>query len=67
MKRAIYHRRVQPSMKPALQITALVLLYSLLPILADTIAQSDLVGPLALWTGLSAITALVIFAWPVKR
>jgi hypothetical protein len=67
MKRAIYHRRVQPSMKPALQITTLVLLYSLLPILADTVAQSDLLVPLALWTGLSAITALVIFAWPVKR
>lgn len=67
VKRAIYHRRPRANVKPALQITAVVALFALLPTFVDSVAQSDLLGPLAFWVTASAAAAFVVWAWPVKR
>jgi len=67
VKRAIYHRRPRANAKPALQLTALVALFALLPAFVDSVAQSDLLGPLVFWIALSAVAAFAVWAWPVKR
>lgn len=54
-------------MKPALQITAVVALFALLPAFVDAVAQNDLLGPLMFWVAASAAAAFVVWAWPVKR
>jgi len=67
MKRAIYHRRQRSSIKPALQLTAVVLAVALLPKPVEVIAQSDLLGPLVALLALCAAAAFVVWSWPVKR
>jgi hypothetical protein len=67
MKRAIYHRRQRLSVKPALQLTAVVLAVALLPKPVEVIAQSDLLGPLVALIALCAAAAFAVWSWPVKR
>jgi len=67
MKRAIYHRRTRFNVKPALQLTGVVLVIALLPKPVEVIAQSDLLGPLLGLFVLCAAAAFAIWAWPVKR
>lgn len=67
MKRAVYHRHPRANVKPALQITAVVIAFALMPTLVESVAQSDLLGPLAFWVALTAFASFAIWAWPVKR
>jgi hypothetical protein len=67
MKRAIYHRRARFNMKPALQLTGVVLAVALLPKPVEVIAQSDLLGPMIALVALCAAAAFAVWAWPVKR
>jgi hypothetical protein len=63
----IYHRRTQVNVKPTLQVTLAILAVALLPKPVEMLARSDAVGPIIGWTILTALVALVIFAWPVKK
>ena len=67
MNRAVYHRRARANVKPALQLTAVVLAVALLPKPVEVIAQSDLLGPMIALVALCAAAAFAIWAWPVKR
>jgi hypothetical protein len=63
----IYHRRTQVNVKPTLQVTLAILAVALLPKPVEMLARSNAVGPIIGWTILTALAALVIFAWPVKK
>lgn len=53
--------------KQTLQFSALIVGFALLPTSVETIAQSDLLGPMIALVALCAAAAVGIFAWPVKR
>jgi hypothetical protein len=55
------------TLKQALQFSALVVGFALLPAPVEAIAQSDLLGPMIALVALLAAAAVGIFAWPVKR
>ena len=55
------------TLKQALQFSALVVGFALLPSPVEAIAQSDLLGPMIALVALCAAAACAIFAWPVKR
>lgn len=55
------------TLKQALQLSAIVVGFALLPASVEAIAQSDLLGPIIGLTVLCAGAACAIFAWPVKR
>ena len=63
----IYQRRARVNVKPTLQLTLMILAVALLPKPVEMLARSDALGPIIGWTILTALAALVIFAWPVKR
>ena len=67
MKRTAYDRRPRASLKPAVQVTLIILAVALLPKPVEMLARSDALGPIIGWTILTAFAALAIFAWPVKR
>ena len=67
MKRTVYHRRTQVNVKPTLQVTLAILAVALLPKPVEMLARSDALGPIIGWTILTALAALAIFAWPVKK
>lgn len=56
-----------PTLKQALQFSALLVGFALLPTPVEAIAQSDLLGPMIALVALCAAAACAIFAWPVKR
>jgi hypothetical protein len=45
----------------------MILAVALLPKPVEMLARSDALGPIIGWTILTALAALVIFAWPVER
>jgi peptidoglycan/LPS O-acetylase OafA/YrhL len=55
------------TLKQALQLSALVLGFALLPGPVEAIAKSDLLFPMIGLTVLCAAAACAIFAWPVRR
>jgi hypothetical protein len=55
------------NVKPTLQVTLAILAVALLPKPVEMLARSDVLGPIIGWTILTALAALVIFAWPVKK
>jgi hypothetical protein len=55
------------TLKQALQFSALVVGFALLPAPVEAVAQSDLLGPMIALVALCAAAAVGIFAWPVKR
>jgi hypothetical protein len=67
VKRTVYHRRTQVNVKPTLQVTLAILAVALLPKPVEMLARSDALGPIIGWTILTALAALAIFAWPVKK
>ena len=54
-------------MKPTLQVTLAILAVALLPKPVEMLARSDALVPIIGWTILTALAALAIFAWPVKK
>jgi hypothetical protein len=67
VKRTIYEPRARVNVKPAVQVTLIILTVALLPKPVEMLARSDALGPIIGWTILTALAALAIFAWPVKR
>lgn len=55
------------TLKQALQLSAIVIVFALLPGPVEAIAKSDLLFPMIGLTVLCAAAACAIFAWPVKR
>jgi len=67
VKRTVYETRARVNVKPTLQVTLIILAVALLPKPVEMLARSDAVGPIIGWTILTALAALAIFAWPVKK
>jgi peptidoglycan/LPS O-acetylase OafA/YrhL len=55
------------TLKQALQLSAIVIVFALLPGPVEAMARSDLLFPMIGLTVLCAAAACAIFAWPVKR
>ena len=67
MKRIVENRRHRASVKPTLQVTLAILAVALLPKPVEMLARSDALAPIIGWFFLTALAALAIFAWPVKK
>jgi hypothetical protein len=59
MKRATF--------KQALQLSALLVAFALLPGPVEAIARSDVFFAIVFYALLSSVAAFVVWAWPVKR
>jgi hypothetical protein len=55
------------NVKPTLQVTLAILAVALLPKPVEMLARSDALAPIIGWFFLTALAALAIFAWPVKK
>lgn len=55
------------NVKSTLQVTLAILVVALLPKPVEMLARSDALAPIIGWFFLTALAALAIFAWPVKK
>lgn len=67
MKRIVENRRTRVNVKSAVQVTLAILTVALLPKPVEMLARSDALAPIIGWFFLTALAALAIFAWPVKK